>query len=52
MKLELVARSDETGALNISRRIISIEVLHGSDEILGDIEAIIELLKKLKYKVD
>ena len=52
MEFSIVARSEETGALDISKKIIHFTNLHGSEELLEDIEAIIELLKKLGYKID
>ncbi len=52
MEFSIVARSEEKGALDISKKIIHFTNLCGDVELFEDIKAIVELLKKLGYKID
>jgi len=52
MKIEFVARSQEKGQLDICKKIVTFEVIHGDDAILDDIDGIIALLGKPGYTID
>ncbi len=52
MDVQFVARSQNKGPLDISKKIIEVTTVKANEECLEDLQQCMALLKKLGYKID